>query len=357
VGQNAKSGTKQGTKSGTMKISNLINKVLLVKKAGQVPGQSAGQVEKGAGQDAEKMSVLSQHENQGVKLKIEKMERCLHDRSCRHLISEPPARPLCDAAGLPVFDLNECPLMMWAPKQPKLIKGNQTMKKSNMYSGTKTWNPFRGCDFGCVYCVPSFQAQAKRLKQLCSKCYTYEPHTHPERLEKIPREQTIFVCGNGDLSFCDPEYTRLILDAIEKKARPGQEFYLQSKQPENFKQFLPLDEKYIFVTTLETNRDNGYQEISKAPVPTERFKQFAALDHSRKILTIEPVMAFDLDLFLEMIKTVNPEKVWLGINSRSKQCNLPEPSETEFEALADGIQAMGIELKLKTTFEERNQKK
>ena len=58
-----------------------------------------------------------------TKLKIEKMERCLHGRSCRNLISEPPASPMCDAAGLPVFDLNECPLMMWAEKQLKLIKG------------------------------------------------------------------------------------------------------------------------------------------------------------------------------------------------------------------------------------------
>ena len=107
-----------------MKISNLINKVLQVKKAGQVPGQSAGQVKKSAGQDAEKMPVLSHHKNQGVKLKIEKMETCLHGRGCRHLKSEPPARPMCDAVGLPVWDLLECPLMWWVGKQPKIIKGN-----------------------------------------------------------------------------------------------------------------------------------------------------------------------------------------------------------------------------------------
>ena len=50
------------------------------------------------------------------KLKIEKMERCLHGRSCRYLKSKPPARPMCDAAGLPVWDLEECPIMNWGRK-------------------------------------------------------------------------------------------------------------------------------------------------------------------------------------------------------------------------------------------------
>ena len=112
------------------------------------------------------------------------------------------------------------------------------MKKTNMYSGTQTWNPFKGCEFDCLYCRPSFQAQAKRQKRNCEKCYRYEPHEHPERLNRIPNKQTIFVCGNGDLSFCDPAFTWKIIESINKKARPGQEFYLQSKQPEYFKQFL-----------------------------------------------------------------------------------------------------------------------
>ena len=37
---------------------------------------------------------------------------------------------------------------------------------SNMYAEAKTWNPFKGCAFDCVYCVPSFQRQAKRQKWL-----------------------------------------------------------------------------------------------------------------------------------------------------------------------------------------------
>ena len=53
-------------------------------------------------------------------LKIEKMTECLHGKSCHHLKSDPPARPICEKAGEPVWDLTECPIQNWAPKQQKL---------------------------------------------------------------------------------------------------------------------------------------------------------------------------------------------------------------------------------------------
>jgi hypothetical protein len=73
-------------------------------------------------------------------------------------------------------------------------------------------------------------------------------------------------------------------------------------------------------------------------------------------LTIEPLLAFDLGLFLTIIKNIGPEKVWLGINSREKFVTLPEPSEAEFLALLAGIESSGITVKLKTTFETRKEK-
>jgi len=66
--------------------------------------------------------------------------------------------------------------------------------KSRMYEGVKTWNPFIGCRFNCVYCKPSFQRQAKRRKKWCELCYCYEPHFHPERLDRVPNARTIFAC-------------------------------------------------------------------------------------------------------------------------------------------------------------------
>ncbi len=77
-------------------------------------------------------------------------------------------------------------------------------KNGNMYKAAKTWNPFKGCQFDCTYCRPSFQLQSKRQMHLCRKCYNYEPHCHEDRLTKIPSASIVFVCGNADISFCPP---------------------------------------------------------------------------------------------------------------------------------------------------------
>ena len=45
--------------------------------------------------------------------KIQKMTKCLHQKRCRHLISEPPERPYCAVNDIPVFDLEQCPLRLW----------------------------------------------------------------------------------------------------------------------------------------------------------------------------------------------------------------------------------------------------
>jgi len=160
-------------------------------------------------------------------------------------------------------------------------------KHTNMYEEAKTWSPFKGCKFDCTYCIPSFQAQAKRQKHLCSECYRYEPHEHPERLAKIPNAKIVFVCGNADISFCKPEYVRKIIEAIRSRnvKKPGTVYYFQTKNPGYLAQFVDeFPENVILVTTLETNRDEGYGDVSKAPPPSVRYAQFKALAYPRKVV-------------------------------------------------------------------------
>ncbi len=151
-----------------------------------------------------------------------------------------------------------------------------------MYRNTKTWNPFVGCLHDCVYCKPSFKAQLKRQKKRCLDCYNYKPHIHRERLERIPSIKIVFVVGNGDISFCPIEFTKEIIEAIKKhnKRCSYKTYYFQSKNPRYFQHFLKdLPSNAILLTTLETNRDEGYRKISKAPLPTKRFQDFLALRH------------------------------------------------------------------------------
>ncbi|MDA3790921.1 MAG: hypothetical protein PF503_20800 [Desulfobacula sp.] len=216
-----------------------------------------------------------------------------------------------------------------------------------MYAEAKTWNPFKGCDFNCSYCKPTFMAQAKRQKHRCIDCYNYTPHYHPERLVKIPSKKIVFVCGNGDISFCDPDYTHRIIHSIvnHNQRCPDKTYYFQSKKPEYFKQFIPcLPSNVILVTTLETNRDQGYAAVSKAPVPSERYQQFLDLNYPRKVVTIEPVMDFDLDVFTNWITNIAPEYVWLGFNSKPGQVQLPEPSEWKLIAFAQALKGAGIQV-------------
>jgi hypothetical protein len=70
---------------------------------------------------------------------------------------------------------------------------------SHMYPSTKTWNPFKGCKFDCKYSVSSFQAQAKRQKDNCRRCYEYELHEHPKRLLRHPGKDDIISPGTNSL--------------------------------------------------------------------------------------------------------------------------------------------------------------
>jgi hypothetical protein len=215
--------------------------------------------------------------------------------------------------------------------------------KSHMYAEVKTWSPFKGCLFDCVYCKPSFQAQAKRQKHNCMDCYNYVPHYHFERLNHMPRAETVFVCGNGDISFCEPFFTMEIIERV--KRYPARTFYFQSKRPEYFGPFVSIfPTNVILLTTLETNMDIDYERISKAPLPTKRIDQFLQLDYPRKGVTIEPIMDFNLD-FVFHLKSINPEFVWIGFNSRPKQVQIPEPDEEGVLMLIDILKAEGIEVR------------
>jgi len=169
-------------------------------------------------------------------------------------------------------------------------------------------------------------------------------------LSKIPNARTIFVCGNSDLSFCQPHYLYKIIKAIKShnQRHLGKTYFFQSKRPEYFKPFLSeLPANAIILTTLETNRDKGYRQISKAPLPTVRYDQFRSLDYPRKVVTIEPVLDFDLDVFVDWIKSVNPEYVWLGYNSRPKQVQMPEPDEEKMVKFIIELRKNNIPIKAK----------
>ena len=218
---------------------------------------------------------------------------------------------------------------------------------NHMYSGVKTWNPYVGCRFNCVYCVPSFQRQAKRRKKWCEKCYNYEPHFHPERLSRVPNAKTIFACAYGDIAFASLEWLEQIIDVIKK--HPDKEFYLQSKDPTIFEKIAELGIEFpdnlVLGTTIETDDNNGYWKISKAPFTYKRYQTLAKLDHDRKYVTIEPILLFRKAIFVRWIKKISPEFVYIGYANHNVK--LPEPTLEETQELIDELEKV-TEVRLKT---------
>jgi hypothetical protein len=105
----------------------------------------------------------------------------------------------------------------------------------------------------------------------------------------------------------------------------------------------------ILATTLETNRDEGYDTVSKAPKPTERYRQFADLDYPRKVVTVEPIMDFDIEIFAVWLIELKPEYIYLGFNSKPKEVKLTEPSEEKvaelMKILAESMDIRGKDLR------------
>lgn len=217
--------------------------------------------------------------------------------------------------------------------------------EGRMYKEAKTLNPFIGCNFDCTYCRPSFQRQAKRQRKRCQLCYDYTPHSHLERLKKAPpktREgEFIFLIAFGDPSFMLPlEFTKVLLYCEE---HPDRDFLIQSKNPSYFLQFR-IPKNVIIGTTLENDWESAY---TKAPDPMHRADAMRKLHGVRKMVTVEPIMKFELELFAYLIKSTEPWRVYIGYDSHPGKNHLPEPSLAEADALVAELRSAGIDVRWK----------
>lgn len=217
--------------------------------------------------------------------------------------------------------------------------------KSHMYEDTKTWNPFVGCEFDCTYCEPSFKRQLKRQKKNCLQCYRYDLHEHPERIspEKLPADKCTFVCGDSDITFANPDYMKGVFKFLKENTNEDKTWFIQSKDPKCFEQYLEhLPKNTILLTTLETNKDGICKNVSKAPLPSVRYEAFRNLNYPRKIVTVEPIMDFDLEIFADWIARIKPEAVFIGYNNHPNQVKLIEPNMEKTLDLIVALKNKGI---------------
>jgi len=113
--------------------------------------------------------------------------------------------------------------------------------------------------------------------------------------------------------------------------------------------FLDLYPKNVVLgATIESNRDYA---VSQAPPAIERYEAMKKLPFKNKIVSIEPIMDFDLETFVQWIRDINPVTVHIGYDNYHN--NLAEPSLAKTKELLQELSAF-TNVKL-LTLRESNQ--
>jgi DNA repair photolyase len=200
--------------------------------------------------------------------------------------------------------------------------------KGNMYSWTThTWNTIKGeCPHGCTYCYMHRWGKQK-----------------PVRLDKkefktdLGSGNTIFVGSSCDM-FADAISNGWIYDTLDYCKKFNNNYLFQSKNPERMARYQAMMGKLDRVcTTIETNRI--YKEMMYSPNPDARAYGLREFKFNR-YLTIEPIMDFDSEEFLQLIRICNPVQVNIGADSGNN--HLPEPSKEKLLELIDEIKKFTV---------------
>ena len=193
-------------------------------------------------------------------------------------------------------------------------------QKGNMYGFvTHTWNVIKGkCPHDCSYCY------MKRFPQGNLRFDEKELKTN------LGEGNFIFVGSSCDMFADDVSHTWIYSILTYCKKYPKNIYLFQTKNPSkfiHFKDYFPKNS--ILGTTIESNRDTP----SKAPSTEKRVAWMSCeeLYGFRKMITIEPIIDFDVPYLVDMIKRVRPEFVNIGADSTNN--NLPEPSEYKIQLL------------------------
>jgi len=215
------------------------------------------------------------------------------------------------------------------------------MNKSagNMYPWVDfTWNPVAGeCPHKCVYCYVK-----SGFFKLLEK-YQGSVRLSTRDFKPLGSGKTIFVCSAIDL-FANDVPDRIIMAVLNFCKKYDNTYLFQSKNPRRFLRFKKLfPRKVILGTTIETNRD---YRISKAPPPVERAVAMSLISSLgfRTMVSIEPIMDFDLPIMVVWMKSIKPEFVSIGADS--KGFSLHEPKKDKVEDLINELSKF-TEVKLK----------
>ena len=204
------------------------------------------------------------------------------------------------------------------------------VSKGNMYTWvTHTWNTIKGkCPHDCQYCYMHKWGQQKPVRFDKSEMNT-----------DLGVGNIIFVGSSCDM-FASQIPDKWIIDTLNYcESFVGNEYLFQSKNPAGFKDFaIYLLKSSRLCTTIETNR--YYKQMGDTPDPFSRAEDMHDLTEWRRYVTIEPIMDFDLEEMVNIIRWCNPVQVNIGADSGGN--GLPEPSPEKVRQLIDALKEFTV---------------
>jgi DNA repair photolyase len=194
------------------------------------------------------------------------------------------------------------------------------------------WNPVIGkCQHDCSYCYVKRIANRFRQEQANPRLVEAELKCG------LGSNNYIFVCSGCDLFANNIPYGWIKKTIDYAHSFEGNRYLFQTKNPKRFitSYFELSAEKDVLCTTIET--DQRLPEIMQnAPSPFARAKYMTAMKERgfRTMVTIEPVIDFNLEFMLFMLKGIGPEQVNIGADSGHN--HLPEqPKEKIIDLITE----------------------
>ena len=209
--------------------------------------------------------------------------------------------------------------------------------KGNMYEWlTHTWNTVKGeCPHNCAYCYMKRWGEQKPVR-----------FDETELKTDLGSGNFIFVGSSCDM-FANEIPNKWIRETLHRCEMFDNKYLFQSKNPARFIEMKPhIPKGAVLGTTIES--DVMLKEMGNTPHVMDRARALWTLGQEgfKTMVTIEPVINFNVIRLFNLIAISHPNWVNIGANTNSKT-KLPEPSPEKINELIKRLRDI-TEVKVKS---------